>query len=174
MVFCPVAHILSNIPSQNKSPKWKGSIAKDLLEKDVADGIIDGLKPAAVYTSRPKFGNTSKAKFASRLRTARLQHKKTADASKEDKIAYDHDRLIHPIPLFNHCGKPRWDGSEAQAQLCCDMDAGKHKTMQPKELWATHEAYQGYDSDVFRKHICQEKKMRKFYNSINDRKIKLY
>jgi len=157
---------------QNKLPSWKGSLAKTILKKDIADGATDGLKPAAVYNSRPEYMSTRKVKFSGCLRYMQQQHQKSLASSNKDKIAYDCDRASHAASAVNHRGEPRWDGSLAQAQLCIDMDCNKHETMKPSELWASNEVYHDYSPSVFCKHIHQEKKLRKFYNSCNNGKYK--
>ena len=155
--------------NQPKSPPWKDSAAKALLEKMVASGDINGLKPAEVYKLKPEFAETSKRLFGGRLRSVRSQVKKAMTASQSDKIAYDHDQTLYPPPEVNHRGEPRWNGSRAQEQLREDIDAGLHETMTPYDFWQSDEAYQDYTPKVFRKHVHQEIKTRKFYNSRKDK-----
>jgi hypothetical protein len=80
-----------------------------------------------------------------------------------DSAALAHDRRIHPKAANNHRGEPRWEGSDAERLLRQDMDEGKHKTMKPQLLYnMRNEYYENYPLKIFREHIYQEEKRRKF------------
>ena len=68
-----------------------------------------------------------------------------------------------------------WEGSEAERFLRQDMDENKHKTIKPKALWKSQKVYcENYPLDVFRRHIDQEERRRKyiFYLQQKDKHIK--
>jgi hypothetical protein len=95
----------------------------------------------------------------------RLQEKWDAGLSFAtfDTAAMAHDRLLFPVPTHNHRGEPWWPGSEAQRLLALDVDDNKHITMKPRQLYNTRaEYYDNYPLQVFRDHIYQEVKLRKF------------
>jgi hypothetical protein len=74
------------------------------------------------------------------------------------------DRRIHPKNALNHRGEPRWEGSEAVRLLRLDMDEGKHHTMRPRDLYQTRpQYYENYPLTVFRGHIDQEERRRKYF-----------
>ena len=56
----------------------------------------------------------------------------------------------------------RWEGSEAERLLRLDMDEGKHEAMAPRLLYAERREYREFPLHVFRGHIHQEKRTRKF------------
>jgi hypothetical protein len=61
-------------------------------------------------------------------------------------------------------GEPRWEGSEAVRLLRLDMDEGKHHTMRPRDLYQTRpQYYEKYPLTVFRGHIDQEERRRKYF-----------
>ncbi len=80
-----------------------------------------------------------------------------------DSAALANDRLLHPVPTHNHRGEPRWEGSEAQRLLRQDIDLGNHLDLMPRDLFMSEpDYYDNYPLEVFRKHIEQEVKLRKF------------
>jgi hypothetical protein len=55
------------------------------------------------------------------------------------------------------------EGSEAVRLLRLDMDEGKHHTMRPRDLYQTRpQYYENYPLTVFRGHIDQEERRRKY------------
>jgi hypothetical protein len=79
-----------------------------------------------------------------------------------ESAALANDRRIHPKKVLNPRGEPRWEGSETVRLLRLDMDAGKHHTMTPLELRQTRRQYRNYPRGVFRGHIEQEERARKY------------
>jgi hypothetical protein len=152
---------------QNEEDPWKNSKAKKLLTQDLISGEIpldsDDMQPMIVYHQRPEFIDFEYTRFRDRLRELRNQIiEKTARAA-SDSAAHARDRQIYPKPTHNHRGEPRWEGSEAERLLRVDMDENKHKNMKPMELYNTREEYyDNYKLVVFRKHIDQEERCRKF------------
>jgi DNA repair exonuclease SbcCD nuclease subunit len=74
-------------------------------------------------------------------------------------------------------GEPRWEGSLAQAQLKKDVEEKYQVGKKPKELWEDNgenrESYRDYPLQVFRDHIYQEIRLRKWINfTIQERREK--
>ena len=146
---------------------WQNSKAKKLLEKDLISGAIpldrSDMEPSDVYLQRPEFADIEYGRFRARLLALRNQIKEKNDHAASDSASLTRDRHIHPKASHNHRGEPRWEGSETERLLRLDMDEGKHENMKPIDLYQTREEY--YDNfplKVFRKHIDQEKRRRKF------------
>ena len=73
--------------------------------------------------------------------------------------------------MLNHRGEPQWDGSDAQMFLKEDITAGKHLLYKtPSEFCATRDEYKALPKKVFRGHIHQEKRLRKLFNLINNKR----
>lgn len=110
--------------------------------------------------------------FKRRLSSLRDQVKKKKDAIEIDQRAYDIFRKNFPVRVFNDIGVRRWHGSAAEFYLKADMKAGMHEGKQPSDFRATRAEYQLYSKDTFRKHINQEKKLKKLKNFLDDKKEK--
>ena len=54
-------------------------------------------------------------------------------------------------------GKLFWDNHAANNRLIEDIKSGKASKLKPKELWESHDDYQDFSLEDFRKHIYQEK-----------------
>ena len=154
---------------RKKNELWQNSKAKKLLLQDLCMGTIPldskTMPPCEVYRQRPEFAefDGNYKNFPGRLRTARQQiiHKNNCSAS--DSAALAHDRQIYPKTANNHRGEPRWEGSETEQLLRLDIDASRHKAMSPQQLYQSRkEYYDNYSLSVFRQHIYQEEKRRKF------------
>jgi hypothetical protein len=72
------------------------------------------------------------------------------------------DLQRHPSPTHDATNNLLWHGSAAQHFLFANMDLDKHTTMQSKDLYATRPEYAAFSLKVFRKHIEQEVRKRKF------------
>jgi len=150
-----------------KKKNWQNSEAKKLLLQDLRSGLITldtKMTPMEVYCQRPEFAEFGGYKnFPSRLRSARQQISSKNDRCVSDSDALAHDRRIYPKAATNYRGEPRWEGSEAERLLRHDMDEGQHEMMTPMMFWESRNEYKdNYTSEVFRQHIYQEAKRRKF------------
>jgi len=146
--------------SKNKEKKkkpavpWQFSRAKELLYKDIVDGVVDdSMPPRVVVAMRPEWEEYSDG-FAGYLRTLRISIRKSQENAAVASRAVKHDRRVM-IPVAN-TKYPAWRRSEADVALKGDLADGKHKEMKPKELHASREEYSVYPLKVFRKHIYQE------------------
>jgi hypothetical protein len=151
----------------NKPPAWRNSKAKKLLEEDIKHGRIPldhNMDPHHVYLQRPEFAEFEYARFRARLRDLRTVIIDKVDCAASDSAALAHDRqtACYPKPTHNHQGKLRWEGGEAERLLHLDMDDNKHNRMKPEMLHITRGEYQHYPITVFRNHIDQEVRARKF------------
>jgi hypothetical protein len=151
---------------------WEHSAAKKFLVKDLKSGLIP-LEPNnpfprvlwAHYSNLVEFADVSKTQFSTNIQNLRKLIKQKKDRSAEEEAALTRDRLhFFPRPPTNHRGEPHWDCSASKPLLSQDIDAGKHNDLEPRELWMTRpEYYQEYPNHaVFRKHIYQEIRTRKF------------
>jgi hypothetical protein len=161
---------------EKEEPTWQNSEAKKLLEKDLISGTIPlysgEMEPKVVYAQRPEFAGFKYKHFPNRLRALRRQIIEKKDLSMSDSAALPHDRRIHPKATHNHRGEPRWEGSEAERLLKLDIEEDKHKGMEPKDFYLSRTEYQDYPLGVFRKHIDQEERCRKFISQRRARKNK--
>jgi hypothetical protein len=162
---------------KKKEASWLHSEAKNLLLKDLRSGDIPldstSMTPQDVFLQRPEFADFGDYdKFPGRLSRARKYVVEHNSRAASDSAAFAHDSKIYPRPAFNHRGEPRWPGSVAEKLLCQDMDEGKHNRMTPKALHESrNEFHEKYPLAVFRQHIYQETKRRKFlaqYGSRNN------
>lgn len=145
---------------------WKDSEAKRLLVQDLMSGEIpldpNEMEPAQVYLQRPEFANFGYERFRDRLRDLRAQIRASKHHASSDSAALAHDRRIYPKKTNNHRGEPRWEGSEAERLLKLDIDEGKNMSLIPIDLYNSQNEYKKYPLKVFRKHIDQEERRRKY------------
>jgi hypothetical protein len=163
------------MPTTKKKLTWRGSKARDLLEKDLISGDIpldvNVMEAREVYIQRPEFADFEYNHFRDRLRYLRNQIKEKKDDATSASVALAHDRQIYPKASHNQRGEPRWEGSEMERLLRLDMDAGKDKSMKPIALYQSRKEYnESCALSLFRKHIDQEQRRRKmlaYYASKN-------
>lgn len=65
-----------------------------------------------------------------------------------------------------------WPDSAAEKWLGKDIDDGKHTQMKPRELYQSRVEYQDYMLTIFRGHIHQEVKKRKFIAFLKNKQAK--
>ena len=151
-----------------KKPKvpWAEGDAKRILKRELKKGAIplnaDDMAPRVVYMQHPEFADYPYEQFRDRLNDLRNKIKEKKARSTFDTHALERDRESHPKPAKNHRGEPRWEGSQAERLLKRDIDNRQHETLTPKALHNTQKEYKDYPLLVFRKHIYQEVKRRKF------------
>jgi len=172
---------------------WEKSRAKQWLKKWFKDGSIPveysktdgGLGPRKYWddlcAQHPDFGGIAGMKydeaFTRRLGAVQKDFIKKADRATHDQASFDNYRQSHPVEAMNQRGEPRWEGSIAQAQLKKDIQEQYHVGKLPKELWEdegeSRNSYKDYPLKVFRDHIYQEIRLRKWqYYTIKERKKK--
>jgi len=148
--------------------RWDGSDAKYQLEADLWDGTIpltkEEMMPRVAYDleDRPMFRVFPYPKFRTHLCNLRKKTTKAKQLGLDEEAMLAHDRQLYPTAAFNSEGKPRWEGSDAEASLKIDVANGKNLQMDPRFLHKSRDEYQVFDLEVFRKHIKQEEKRQKF------------
>jgi hypothetical protein len=86
--------------------------------------------------------------------------KLTTTHSKQIKIDVEKWQLQRSVTRKTNAtsrGKMFWSSHAAKHQLVADMKCGKASEMRPKDLYKSHNAYQDFSLEDFRKHIYQEK-----------------
>jgi hypothetical protein len=152
----------------------RSSKAKSLLTEDLVNDTIplsnDEMDAYDVYLSRVEFTEFAFENFRSNLRTLRKKIGEKRLLALEEAEALEHDRNLFPLSEFDQRGQPRWEGSDAERLLKLDMDEGYHSILKPRELWGSRGEYQVFTRKVFRKHIYQEDRSRKFRVYISGKK----
>lgn len=173
--------------AQIKKFDWRNSAAKKYLRKQFRDGVIPigysteegGPGPKAIWDehckNHPSFkGLVYDTTFTNRLRAVKVDAASKKKRAEIDKQNYDNYRELHPVASSNSRGEPRWQGSDAEKYLKQDIDEilkledeeEKIKRLVPKALHKTRPEYQEFGLKVFRDHIYQEKRLRKFLHFI--------
>ena len=133
--------------------KWLKSEEKKQLREDILSGNIDGWIAEWVYEmhggiyKKFKFKNFSKNLRSLRLSIWKQQRRAFYDA------AFYHSDLLAERAAAPETREKHWNTSEAKKLLEDDLDAEKHKSMQPKELWLSRPEYQEFGLEKFRNHI---------------------
>lgn len=171
----PVVHESNNnnLPEQPNEPTvpWADSKARKLLVQDVLDGVVplepDNEMPLnVIFTSRPEFAEYGYTNFSSRLATIRHQTKRDNGRAADDLAAFEAFQALNIAHTHSPHGYPEWESSKAQKRLQKDIDDGLDKMLTPLELWCFREEYDDYPLKVFRDHIYQEHRTRKFYHTL--------
>ena len=111
---------------------------------------------------RPEFVEFSLDFFEKRVEHYRNKAFQEHHRASADEFALAHDRRLFPKKSTNCLGEPRWDGSLAEASLKKDIDNEKHNVLKPEALHRSRKECQVFALEVFRKHIHQEVKKRKY------------
>ncbi|CAB9523972.1 unknown protein [Seminavis robusta] len=164
--------------AKSKDVAWQYHPARMLIRDRFENGQIplsysdaSGFGPRAVYDSLIPLGDPAmngvkyNEEFTRHLRDLRMQVVGCSDRARDDEDAYKNFRMNHPTQKVDGRGRPRWQGSEAEALLKQDMDDGIHKQFdKPSLFYQSRPEYQKFQLDVFRGHIDQEKRLRNYYN----------
>ena len=152
---------------------WRNNPARLLLEQDLLSGAIPltsaAMSSKVVYTIRPEYAQLPYASFPRRLQALRDSCKIKLDRGASDDAAYQHDCQFNRRPTFTASQKPRWEGSAAEHFLKSDITNNNHMNTTPQQLHASRSDYQVFELKVFRGHIHQEIKRRKFLSSFYGR-----
>jgi hypothetical protein len=154
-----------------KEVHWLKDSRRQTMEADLMDGIDEVMTPREYYEMHPEFQSITYELWLTRYNSLKKIVNNLKLKAAKFKLKVEHDRKIFPAPATNYRNEPRWDGSSAQTLLKADVTNGKHKTMAPRDLWKTQEAYQRYPLDVFRNHIYQEKRYQRFVKGMNKMQI---
>jgi hypothetical protein len=151
--------------------KWQKSQAKENLAEAILDGIIDETTPIEdIYNSIEGVELYRKSKLESRFKSLLKTVEKDKSRAEADKIAFD-DFASRAIPsLTSHLGYVQWQGSEAQALLLADIEAGKHLTMTKQQLWLSNEEYsRNFPLQAFRDKFWQEIRTAKYFHTLKEK-----
>lgn len=124
------------------------------------------------YSKLPEFEKVEFGQFKERLRDHRKQVKENLKKSKEDETLMLEDRKIFPKQSTNEDGMPKWAMHRAKKLLEEDIAAKKHLAMNPRQLRETRTEYREFNLNVFRPHIYQQVRCKKFCNYLNDKREK--
>ena len=119
-----------------------------------------------IITSRPEYVVYGYKNFLSRLSTIRAQVERDSTQTAGDLKALEAFKQLNIAHTHSAHGYPEWEGSEGQKQLKIDIDEGLHEKLQPLELWCLCEVYDDWPLKVFRGHIYQKIRTRKFYHTL--------
>jgi hypothetical protein len=164
-----------------KGVPWGKSDGKALLMKDLRNGSIplDNtlLSAHEIAATRPEFGDScdpdNMRLFKARLERARKSVSGSRNRAALDKVMVEHDIMLFQQKRAALCHNvPMWHGSKAEVSLKVDIDNHMHTKMKPPELYKTRPEYGEFSFKVFRGHISQEVKTRKFRKQYADRKAK--
>jgi len=154
--------------------EWRNSKAKEKLTELFLNGTIpmedDGTTDLKqIFYMDEEITKSGWDRFKDRFRSLREQLHRESDRAEDDFLAFQNFAANHKASTFTERGYAEWEGSEAQKQLQDDMDADKHKTTRPKDLHESHESYEDFPLEVFRGHISQEERTRKYYHTLREK-----
>lgn len=143
-----------------------------LLQKALHEATIPliarEMSPKMAYQLHPDYKTVDYKWFRSRLLILRKRITTGLETGLSDLEAMKEDRKKFPIKTQYENGNYRWQGSEAEAFLRQDMEQSNHIRMKPSVLHSSREAYyKFFPLHVFRKHIAQEVKNKKFYSFLH-------
>ena len=150
---------------------WANSEARRLLYEDLKNGTVPDVPDASfptnlIFTSRPEFAATGYRLFPSRLSSLRKIYRKDKGRADADLKLFNEFKENNAIHSHSARGWPEWDGSVAQKQLKQDIQDGILDTLTPAELWCLRPVYDDYPLKVFRDHIYQEDRTKKFLHTL--------
>ena len=150
---------------------WAESKARELLRQDIIDEVVPrepcaSMPSNVIFTSRPEYAEYGYADFCNRLSRLRAQVKRDIKRTDEDLAAFLNFKANNPIHKITAHGYPEWDGSYAQKCLKKDIGDGLHEMLEPQELWLYREEYDDFPLKVFKDHIYQEVKTRKYFHTL--------
>jgi hypothetical protein len=150
---------------------WKTCKAKQILIQDLEIGMIgmanDDPTPLSLWPfyhdNMPDFQYIEYDQFKGGLDRLRAKMQLSVNRLVDEEAGLVHDMQLFPRSHLNYRGEPHWDVSDAKTLLDQDIDNEWHTIYEPKELWLTRpEYYNVYPLEIFRKHIHQEVRSRKF------------
>jgi hypothetical protein len=148
-------------PHWKSRKKGKNSKAHDLLyllrvRQEGGTGI-DKMSAEEIWNTYPIFQEHDLEdfkKYDKDVVKLAAKHRKQIDEEVEE---WQYQRRMVPRKTVTSRGKKFWSSHPANTRLIEDTKSGKASSMKPKELWKSHEDYQDFDLDDFRKHVYQEK-----------------
>ena len=159
---------------------WKNSAAREILMEDLEphgwlyENNDDAVVIYEVYKHlQSEFADVSFDQFEARLKAARQQCAIRRARSREELMALEHDRRLHPRNTHNERGERVFDMDPAKLLLREDVNNKVHERMKPQELWASRPEYMNFKLKLFRPRIYQEIRRVKYFNFLEDKRTKL-
>ena len=142
-----------------KKAKTPWQIAKPILQENILNGTIGvDWTYQRVYTQiDPRIQEVPYINFRQNFRN--LRESLAADGVRASRDMVTFEKTCKEFPVVQHphfASDPRWEGSEAQAQLRIAIEEGLHKQFPPRVLKTKHEAFHPFKLETFRQHIHQE------------------
>ena len=118
---------------------WRNSKAKKKLTTLLKDesSWVQIMTPYQVYCFDDDFRRYDKNNFINNFKSLKEKIEINKAAVEFDRLSISHDKALYPQRSMNKRGKTRYDGSEAQAKLKEDVNAGKTVGVKPKTLHET-------------------------------------
>ena len=168
---------------EKKEQQWKNSAPKERLRKAIADGEFPMDAKGYIDTNQitydqlfawdpgfAKLGDTpaeARRLFTTRVRTLAEQVGRNQGRRVKDLAAFEIYKKNHPPSTHAKGGSyPQWDFSRAQELLNEAIDAGKHLEMSKQKLWRSQPEFKEFPLQVFRDHVYQEIKTRKYLHTL--------
>jgi len=160
-----------------KKKGWRSSKGRRLLYKDVKKKTIpDSMDYKEAFKLRPEFAVGKDLADAERLFEGRLKAARNTVGERDARAAEEYrmmqeDLLLHPRPVLDRNGFPRWQGSAAQLLLVRDVKEKKHESMSRKEFFMSRpEYYNNYNQRYINRKVDQAAKTRKFLKQYHGKK----
>jgi hypothetical protein len=169
----------------SKGWTWEKSLSKAMLVEMIWNGRVTarsqlGMRPRDVWDMAPMFQEELQYRlFADRLRALRTTILREQQSIDEAVDGYQRDRHLYPMTTHDSVGRPHWQGSGADKLVKAyakttfvDVLGGsvhhKHLRVNEKKLYLDNYAVcRDFELRVFIKHIDQEIRTLKWYNSRN-------
>lgn len=143
--------------TKKNQTKWE--IAKPILRKDYLEGLVTTeMKRAEVHRMRPEYKAVPIDNFGTNWNKMKLSFLEFRVRARRDEQAFANDRQKHPK------NSDRWDGSEAQKLMKCDIQQGLNNGKKPKEFWLSRDQFQEWDFNKFKSHVWQEQRSKYMSN----------
>ena len=145
-------------PSKKQPVKWYYSKAKQLLLKDLIDGVVtDDMYPKDVWKMRDEYQAYPLKRFGVNYRGLQDTVNELKATAAADEEAFQHDVALRgPVDMDG-----RWDGSLAQARLKQAVAEGRHLTMTKEDLYKSDDAFKEFSYQRFRPRLDNEVTKRK-------------
>ena len=118
---------------------------------------INNMTAEEIWKSHHQFQQYELEKFKTYNKNMIALTSKRRKCIDEEEAMYRRDMLALPKCAMTSRNLPFWNNHPASELLEKDEKRGIAKTMKPKQLWETREAYQDFPLSIFCKHIYQER-----------------
>jgi hypothetical protein len=164
---------------QGTGNEWESHPVRKMLYEKLIQGSIPleskKMGPLAVwnkYCDMDIFeGMEYNDTFTRRLNDLRHQARHEMNRCEQDQKAFNIHRKNFEFSTQDAHGNPVWHGSDAEKLLEQDLNDGLYPTFykKPRELYISRSQYMEFTLDVFRGHIHQSIKTKKFIHTLKIR-----